>query len=105
LCAFLSAALNFSAIRHSVAGTNGCEASVISQASLRTVQPFWPLNGKPISSQLKYKVQVLLVLSGQVVVFARAGKRTRDLSFSFIFSFHHFTAEPQRLPSGQVVTL
>jgi hypothetical protein len=30
--------------------------------------------------------------------FARAGERTRDLLFSFIFSFHHFTAEPQRLP-------
>jgi hypothetical protein len=28
----------------------------------------------------------------------RAGERTRDLLISFIFSFHHFTAEPQRLP-------
>jgi hypothetical protein len=32
--------------------------------------------------------------------FARGGERTRVLSISFIFSFlHHFTAEPQRLPS------
>jgi hypothetical protein len=30
---------------------------------------------------------------------ARAGERTRDLLISFIFSFHHFTAEPQRLPT------
>jgi hypothetical protein len=29
---------------------------------------------------------------------ARAGERTQDLLISFIFSFHHFTAEPQRLP-------
>jgi hypothetical protein len=29
---------------------------------------------------------------------ARAGERTRDLLISFIFSLHHFTAEPQRLP-------
>jgi hypothetical protein len=29
---------------------------------------------------------------------ARAGEQTRDLLISFIFSFHHFTAEPQRLP-------
>jgi hypothetical protein len=29
---------------------------------------------------------------------AWAGERTRDLLISFIFSFHHFTAEPQRLP-------
>jgi hypothetical protein len=29
---------------------------------------------------------------------ARAGERTRDLLISFIFSFHHLTAEPQRLP-------
>jgi hypothetical protein len=29
---------------------------------------------------------------------AQAGKRTRDLFISFIFSFHHLTAEPQRLP-------
>jgi hypothetical protein len=28
-----------------------------------------------------------------------AGERTRDLLISFIFSFHHFTAERQRLPS------
>jgi hypothetical protein len=28
----------------------------------------------------------------------RDGERTRDLLTSFIFSFHHFTAEPQRLP-------
>jgi hypothetical protein len=32
-------------------------------------------------------------------VVARGGERTRVLSISFIFSFfHHFTAEPQRLP-------
>jgi hypothetical protein len=29
---------------------------------------------------------------------ARAGERTRDLLILFIFSFHHFTTEPQRLP-------
>jgi hypothetical protein len=29
---------------------------------------------------------------------ARAGERSRDLFILFIFSFHHFTAEPQRLP-------
>jgi hypothetical protein len=29
---------------------------------------------------------------------ARAGERTRDLLILFIFSLHHFTAEPQRLP-------
>jgi hypothetical protein len=29
--------------------------------------------------------------------FARAGERTRELLISFILSFHHFTAEPQRL--------
>jgi hypothetical protein len=29
---------------------------------------------------------------------ARAGEQTRDLLILFIFSFHHFTAEPQRLP-------
>jgi hypothetical protein len=29
---------------------------------------------------------------------AWAGERTRDLLFSFIFSFHHFTAEQQWLP-------
>jgi hypothetical protein len=30
---------------------------------------------------------------------ARGGDRTHILSISFIFSFfHHFTAEPQRLP-------
>jgi hypothetical protein len=28
----------------------------------------------------------------------RAGEQTRYLLFLFIFSFHHFTAEPQRLP-------
>jgi hypothetical protein len=28
----------------------------------------------------------------------QAGKQTRDLLISFIFSFHHFTAEAQRLP-------
>jgi hypothetical protein len=28
---------------------------------------------------------------------ARAGERTRDLLILFIFSFHHFTAEPLRL--------
>jgi hypothetical protein len=33
---------------------------------------------------------------------ARAGEQTRDLLFSFIFSFHHFTAEPQRLPSWKI---
>jgi hypothetical protein len=33
--------------------------------------------------------------------FARAGERTQDLLFLFIFSFHHFTAEPQRLPLYQ----
>jgi hypothetical protein len=31
---------------------------------------------------------------------ARAGKRTRDLLILFIFSSHHFTAEPQRLPTN-----
>jgi hypothetical protein len=30
---------------------------------------------------------------------ARLGERTRDLLISFIFSFHHLTAEPQRLPN------
>jgi carbonic anhydrase len=30
---------------------------------------------------------------------ARAGERARDLFLSFIFLFHHFTAEPQRLPN------
>jgi hypothetical protein len=29
---------------------------------------------------------------------ARAGERTLDLLISFIFSSHHFSAEPQRLP-------
>jgi hypothetical protein len=29
---------------------------------------------------------------------AQAGEQTRDLLISFIFSFRHFTAEPQRLP-------
>jgi hypothetical protein len=28
-----------------------------------------------------------------------AGERTRDLLISFVYAFHHFTAEPQRLPS------
>jgi hypothetical protein len=31
-------------------------------------------------------------------IIAQAGERTRDLLISFIFSFHHFTVEPQRLP-------
>jgi hypothetical protein len=31
-------------------------------------------------------------------MFARARERTRDLLISYIFSFHHFTAEPQRSP-------
>jgi hypothetical protein len=30
-------------------------------------------------------------------------ERTRDLLISFIFSFHHFTAEPQRLPTTQLI--
>jgi hypothetical protein len=30
---------------------------------------------------------------------ARAEDRTRDLLISFIFSFHHFTAESHRLPT------
>jgi hypothetical protein len=29
---------------------------------------------------------------------ARAREPTQDLLIGFIFSFHHFTAEPQRLP-------
>jgi hypothetical protein len=29
---------------------------------------------------------------------SRAKKQTRDLLILFTFSFHHFTAEPQRLP-------
>jgi hypothetical protein len=32
-----------------------------------------------------------------------AGERTRDLLISFIFSFHHFTAEPQRLPNEKIL--
>jgi hypothetical protein len=30
---------------------------------------------------------------------AQAGERTWELLISFIFSFHHFTAKPQRLPT------
>jgi hypothetical protein len=30
-----------------------------------------------------------------------AGERTRDLLILFIFSFHRFTAKPQRLPNSQ----
>jgi hypothetical protein len=34
--------------------------------------------------------------------FARpARERTRDLLISFILSFRHFTAEPQRIPPGR----
>jgi hypothetical protein len=29
----------------------------------------------------------------------RAGEQTRDQLILFIFSFHHFTAVPQRLPN------
>jgi hypothetical protein len=43
-----------------------------------------------VSSQVADKVTISF--------FARAGERTRNLLFSFIFSFHHFTPEPQRLP-------
>jgi hypothetical protein len=32
-----------------------------------------------------------------------AGEQTRDLLISFIFLFHHFTAEPQRLPYDPVL--
>jgi hypothetical protein len=32
-----------------------------------------------------------------------AGEQTRDLSISFIFSLHHLTAEPQRLPMDEVL--
>jgi hypothetical protein len=36
---------------------------------------------------------------------ARAGERTRDLLISFILPFHHFTAEPQRLPCTNFLLL
>jgi hypothetical protein len=35
----------------------------------------------------------------------RAGERTWDLLTLFILSFHHFTAEPQRLPYGMYSVL
>jgi hypothetical protein len=34
----------------------------------------------------------------------RAGEQTGDLLISFIFSFHHSTAEPQRLPQQNELT-
>jgi hypothetical protein len=32
-----------------------------------------------------------------------AGEQTRDLLISFIFSFHHIAAEPQRLPRCRII--
>jgi hypothetical protein len=34
---------------------------------------------------------------------AQAGEQTRDLLILFIFSFHHVTAEPQRLPILSII--
>jgi hypothetical protein len=34
----------------------------------------------------------------EIISVVWAGERTRDCLISFIFSFHQFTAEPQRLP-------
>jgi hypothetical protein len=36
---------------------------------------------------------------------ARGGERTRVHLISFISHFHHFTAEPQRLPNTQIEQL
>jgi hypothetical protein len=46
---------------------------------------------------------VFMYVHMAVLVFlkvAQAGEQTRDLWISFIFSFHHFTAGPKRLPYG-----
>jgi hypothetical protein len=62
-------------------------------------------NIDPRFSTYPIKISFLFGLVGQTQ-FKRlpgAGERTRDLLIAFIFSFHHFTAEPQRLPRDSVL--